>query len=246
MNTTEVSNELIATLDIIYEDNHLLVLNKKSGQLVQNDITKDITLPEIIKQYLKVKYNKPGEVFCGVIHRLDRPVSGVVLFAKTSKALERMVAQFKDRVIQKTYWAIVKEKPLIEEARLENYLIKDQVKNRSRVTYKREGANLAILDYKLIASSDNYHLIEVKPITGRHHQIRVQLSAKGYIIKGDLKYGFDRSNEDGGISLHARMLEFTHPVKKELLTIIADPPNDALWNYFMASLGEKRMEPSHR
>lgn len=238
----EITTDLVETLDIIYEDNHILALNKRTGQLVQNDITKDITLPDIIKQYLKVKYNKPGEVFCGVIHRLDRPVSGVVLFAKTSKGLERMVAQFKAREIQKTYWAIVKNKPLITEARLENYLIKDQVKNRSRITYKREGATHAILDYKVLMSSDKYHLIEVKPITGRHHQIRVQLSAKGYIIKGDLKYGFDRNNEDGGISLHARKLEFTHPVKKENVTIIADPPKDALWDYFLTALGEKRME----
>ncbi|MEO8148444.1 MAG: RluA family pseudouridine synthase [Bacteroidia bacterium] len=242
MKILEISDELVASLDIIYEDNHLLVLNKKSGQLVQNDITSDITLPEIIKQYLKTKYDKPGEVFCGVIHRLDRPVSGVVLFARTSKALERMSAQFKERVIQKTYWAIVKNKPLIEEARLENYLIKDQVRNRSRITYKQEGASHAILDYKLIASSDRYHLIEVKPITGRHHQIRVQLSAKGIIIKGDLKYGFDRNNEDGGISLHARKLEFTHPVKKEAVTIIADPPKDPLWDYFLNALGEKRID----
>ncbi len=236
-----VNEGLIATLNVIYEDNHLIALNKKTGQLVQNDITDDITLPEIIKQYLKIKYNKPGEVFCGVIHRLDRPVSGVVLFGRTSKGLERMVAQFKDRVIQKTYWAIVKTKPVIPEARLENYLIKDQVKNKSRVTYKKEGANLAILDYKLIASADNYHLLEVKPTTGRHHQIRVQLSSKGYPIKGDLKYGFDRSNPDGSISLHARKLEFTHPVKNEPVTIIADPPEDPLWNFFMEKLGEKRM-----
>lgn len=242
MSITQVSDELIASLEIIYEDNHLIVLNKKSGQLVQSDITKDLTLPDIIKQYLKNKYNKPGEVFCGVIHRLDRPVTGVVLFARTSKALERMVAQFKDRVIQKTYWAIVKTKPVIAEARLESYLIKDQVKNRSRVTYKKEGANLAILDYKYLASSDKYHLIEVKPFTGRHHQIRVQLSSKGYPIKGDLKYGFPRSNEDGGVSLHARMLEFMHPVKKEMITIIADPPDDPLWNFFMKELGLKRQK----
>lgn len=228
-----MSNDLIATLNIVYEDNHLIAINKKSGQLVQADNTRDICLPDIIKQYLKVKYNKPGEVFCGVIHRLDRPVTGLVLFAKTSKALERMSAQFKDREIQKTYWAIVKTKPIVAEARLENYLIKDAAKNKSRVSYKKEGANLAVLDYKYLISSDKYHLIEVKPITGRHHQIRVQLSSKGYPIKGDLKYGFDRSNEDGSISLHARMLEFTHPVKKEATVLKADPPNDSLWNYFL-------------
>lgn len=228
-----MSNDLIATLNIVYEDNHLIAINKKSGQLVQADNTRDICLPDIIKQYLKVKYNKPGEVFCGVIHRLDRPVTGLVLFAKTSKALERMSAQFKEREIQKTYWAIVKTKPIVAEARLENYLIKDAAKNKSRVSYKKEGANLAVLDYKYLISSDKYHLIEVKPITGRHHQIRVQLSSKGYPIKGDLKYGFDRSNEDGSISLHARMLEFTHPVKKEPMVLKADPPNDSLWNYFL-------------
>lgn len=228
-----VSDALVATLNIVYEDNHLIAINKKSGQLVQADNTNDLSLPDIIKKYLKDKYNKPGDVFCGVIHRLDRPVTGLVLFAKTSKALERMSAQFKEREIQKTYWAIVKTKPIVEAARLENFLIKDTAKNKSRITYKKEGANLAVLDYKYLVSSDKYHLLEVKPITGRHHQIRVQLSSKGYPIKGDLKYGFDRSNEDGSICLHARMLEFTHPVKKDAVILLADPPNDPLWNYFL-------------
>ncbi|MBL7925903.1 MAG: RluA family pseudouridine synthase [Bacteroidia bacterium] len=229
-------DDLLPALDVIYEDNHLIAVNKKSGQLVQSDATQDFTLPDLLKHYIKKKYNKPGEVFCGVIHRLDRPVSGVVLFARTSKALERMSAQFKARSIKKTYWAIVKQQPVVYEARLENYLIKDTAKNKSRVTYQVTGATWATLDYKLIAQSDRYYLLQVNPITGRHHQIRVQLSSKGMPIKGDLKYGFDRSNDDGSISLHARMLEFTHPVKQETVRIVAQVPPDALWQFFQTQI----------
>lgn len=236
-------DKLLPSLEVIYEDNHLIAVNKKSGQLVQSDATRDVTLPDLLKHYLKNKYQKPGDVFCGVIHRLDRPVSGVVLFARTSKALERMSAQFKARTIKKTYWAIVKQAPIVNEARLENYLIKDTAKNKSRVTYQVAGATLATLDYKLIAQSDRYFLLQVNPITGRHHQIRVQLSSKGYPIKGDLKYGFDRSNDDGSISLHARKLEFMHPVKQHPVCIEASVPVEALWQYFEKELLNNSKEP---
>ena len=217
-------------IEVLYEDNHLIVINKKSGDIVQGDKTGDKPLPDFVKDYLRKKYNKPGNVFCGVIHRLDRPVSGIVLFAKTSKALSRMNQLFRDKEIQKTYWALVENKPIKTSDRLENYLLKNQQKNKSRAYLKPgNGALKATLDYQVLKSLDRYTLLEVKPITGRHHQIRVQLSHMGSVIKGDLKYGAKRSNKDASISLHAREINFIHPIKKEPIKIIAPVPNETLW-----------------
>lgn len=217
--------------EVIYEDNHLIAVNKRSGDIVQGDKTGDEPLSEKVKAYLKEKYQKPGNVFCGVIHRLDRPVSGVVLFAKTSKALSRMNELFRTRAVVKIYWAIVKDKPSVEEGRIVNYLVKDEKNNRSRaVSADARGAQKCELSYKVIAQTDNYYLLEVHPGTGRHHQIRVQLAAMGCPIKGDLKYGFARSNPGGSISLHARKLIFEHPVTKERTEITAEPPGDAVWD----------------
>lgn len=219
--------------DILFEDNHIIVVNKKPSQIVQGDKTGDKPLSELVKDFLKEKYNKPGNVFAGVVHRLDRPVSGVVVFAKTSKALSRLNELFKTRAVTKTYWAVVKNKPPQIEGHLIHYMIKNEAKNMSKAFKEaRDGALKAELDYKILASSDNYHLLEVTPLTGRHHQIRVQLSSMGCPIKGDLKYGFDRSNKDASIHLHARKLSFIHPVKNEQIEIIATPPDEALWNYF--------------
>tara|TARA_B100000780_G_scaffold198624_1_gene140465 strand:- start:2905 stop:3573 length:669 start_codon:yes stop_codon:yes gene_type:complete len=218
-------------LEVLYEDNHIIAVNKKAGDLVQGDKTGDKPLGEFVKAYLREKYNKPGNIFCGVIHRLDRPVSGLVIFAKTSKALARMNALFREKTIQKTYWAIVENPPLKSEDRLEHYLIKNQEKNKSRAFLKPyEGALNSVLDYKIQKKLDRYTLLQVKPITGRHHQIRVQLSTIGCIIKGDLKYGAKRSNKDASISLHAREINFIHPVKNEAITITAPAPKDPIWN----------------
>ena len=217
-------------IEVLYEDNHLIVINKQSGDIVQGDKTGDKPLPDFVKDYLREKYNKPGNVFCGVIHRLDRPVSGIVLFAKTSKALSRMIQLFRDKEIQKTYWALVESKPIKTSDRLENYLLKNQQKNKSRAYLKPgNGALKATLDYQVLKSLDRYTLLEVKPITGRHHQIRVQLSHMGSVIKADLKYGAKRSNKDASISLHAREINFIHPIKKEPIKIIAPVPNETLW-----------------
>jgi len=217
-------------IEVLYEDNHLIVINKQSGDIVQGDKTGDKPLPDFVKDYLREKYNKPGNVFCGVIHRLDRPVSGIVLFAKTSKALSRMNQLFRDKEIQKIYWALVENKPIKTNDRLENYLLKNQQKNKSRVYLKPgNGALKATLDYQVLKSLDRYTLLEVKPITGRHHQIRVQLSHMGSVIKGDLKYGAKRSNKDASISLHAREINFIHPIKKQPIKIIAPVPNETLW-----------------
>jgi len=218
-------------LEVLYEDNHIIAVNKKAGDLVQGDKTGDKPLGEFVKAYLREKYNKPGNIFCGVIHRLDRPVSGLVIFAKTSKALARMNALFREKTIQKTYWAIVENPPLKSEDRLEHYLIKNQQKNKSRAYLKPyEGALNSVLDYTVLKKLDRYTLLQVKPITGRHHQIRVQLSTIGSIIKGDLKYGAKRSNKDASISLHAREINFIHPIKKEEITITAPAPKDAIWD----------------
>lgn len=217
-------------IDVIYEDNHLVAVNKKASDIVQGDKTGDVPLSDLVKKYLKEKYNKPGEVFCGVIHRLDRPVSGVVLFAKTDKALSRMNEMFRARSIQKTYWAITGAKPAQESGLLVHWLKKNDKTNKSHATkFEVEGALKSETEYKLIAASDRYFLLEVLPHTGRHHQIRVQLASMGCVIKGDLKYGAPRSNKDGSICLHARKLEFMHPVKKEPVTIIAEVPDDPLW-----------------
>lgn len=218
---------------VLHEDNHTLVINKHSGQLVQGDKTKDKSIIDLAKFYLKEKYNKPGEVFCGLVHRLDRPTSGVLVLARTSKALSRLSEQFKGREVQKIYWAIVERKPKEKEGTLINFLKKNEKQNKSYV-YDKEvnGSKRAELDYKLLASSEKYHLLELTLKTGRHHQIRVQLSHIGCIIKGDLKYGAKRSNKDASISLHARKLSFTHPTTKEQVLTVAPVPQDNLWQFF--------------
>ncbi|KIO44160.1 MULTISPECIES: RluA family pseudouridine synthase [Porphyromonadaceae] len=227
-------------MEILYEDNHIIAVNKKNSDIVQADKTGDEPLSEQVKAYIKKKYNKPGDVFLGIPHRVDRPVSGVVLFAKTSKALTRLNKMFQehDNEITKIYWAIVSELPQEDEARLVHYLVRDTEKNKSSVyTRPRPGAKEAILEYKLINGSQNYFLLEVKLCTGRHHQIRCQLAKIGCPIKGDLKYGSPRSNPGGGISLHARSISFMHPVKQEMITITATPPlEDNLWSFFYNNL----------
>jgi len=224
-------------LEVLYEDNHIIAVNKRPGDLVQGDQTGDATLADEVKAYIKKKYNKPGEVFLGIVHRIDRPVSGVVLFARTSKALSRLNKMFQEKSIKKTYWAIVDKRPEQESGRLVHYIKKNQEKNRSNVFEKEKGgAKEAILNYKLILSFTNYHLLEIDLETGRHHQIRAQLARIGCHIKGDLKYGAKRSNKDGGISLHSRAITFEHPVKKVPLTITATPPDESLWNEFMQSI----------
>jgi len=220
--------------EILFEDNHLVAVNKTNHDLVQGDSTGDMALDARVKKYLKEKFNKPGRVYLGVTHRLDRPVSGGVLFARTSKALTRMNEMFRVGDIQKTYWAIVKNKPLRHEDTLSHYIYKNAKQNKSYCTDQQVlNSKLAQLKYRLIASSDNYHLLEIDLLTGRHHQIRAQLAAIGSPIRGDLKYGYPRSNPDGGISLHARKIAFVHPVTKENLEITAPPPSeDKLWNHF--------------
>lgn len=221
-------------IEVLFEDNHLIAVNKKVSDIVQGDKTGDIPLSDKVGQYLKVKYNKPGNVFVGVVHRLDRPTSGVVLFARTSKALSRLNAQFKAKNdVLKTYWALVKNLPPQKSGRLENYLKKNEKSNKSFVVDPGlTGAKQAILDYRVLDKSENFYLLEIKLLTGRHHQIRVQLANLGCPIKGDLKYGYPRSNADAGISLHARKLEIVHPVSKQQLSITAAVPNNKLWKYF--------------
>lgn len=223
--------------EILYEDNHLLAVNKPAGVLVQPDKNGDEALEQILKQYIKEKYNKPGEVFLGVCHRIDRPVSGVVIFARTSKALVRLNEMFKGREVKKTYWAVVQSRPPHQSGHLKHWLKKDEKKNISRA-YDREekGTSACELDYDWLASSDNYFLLEVNPLTGRHHQIRVQLSKMGCPIKGDVKYGARRTNKDGSIHLHARQVEFIHPVKKEAVIITAPVPDEVVWKAFEKQL----------
>ena len=218
-------------LQILHEDNHIIVVNKRVGDIVQGDKTGDKPLSNVVKEYIKDKYNKPGEVFLGVVHRLDRPTTGIVVFARTSKALTRMNELFSNRETQKTYWAIVKKKPENPEDQLIHYLKRNEKNNTSKAHIKEvPESKLAILDYKIIKEFNNYFALEINLHTGRHHQIRAQLSAIGSPIKGDLKYGFDRSNPDGGIHLHARKLVFVHPVSKENILIVAPVPNDVIWN----------------
>ena len=220
-------------MTIIYEDNHIIAVNKACGEIVQGDKTGDVTLIDQVKAYIKKKYNKPGDVYLGSPHRLDRPTSGVVLFARTSKALTRLNEMFQDKdAIKKTYWAVVNILPEQEEGTLEHYLWKDEGKNKSFASVKpKKDARFCSLSYRHRASVNRYHLLEVDLHTGRHHQIRVQLAKIGCHIKGDLKYGAERSNPDGGIHLHARKLEFIHPVKKEPVKIIANPPKgDPIWD----------------
>jgi len=218
-------------LQILHEDNHIIVVNKRVGDIVQGDKTGDKPLSDVVKEYIKVKYNKPGEVFLGVVHRLDRPTTGIVVFARTSKALTRMNELFSNRETQKTYWAIVKNKPLNSEDKLVHFLKRNEKNNTSKAHLKEvPDSKLASLNYKIIATLQNYFALEINLHTGRHHQIRAQLSAIESPIKGDLKYGFDRSNPDGGIHLHARKLVFVHPVSKENIEIIAPTPNNVIWN----------------
>lgn len=218
---------------VLYEDNHIIIINKRSSDLVQGDSTGDESLDDIVRAYIKEKYNKPGDVFLGVVHRLDRPVSGCVVYARTSKALSRLSELFRTREVRKTYWAIVTDRPPAEEGTLSNYLKKNEPQNKSYVYDKEvKGSKLAELSYRVLARSEKYYLLEVDLQTGRHHQIRAQLAAAGCPIKGDLKYGSKRSNEGGGISLHSRRVSFVHPVKNEEITVEAPLPDDRIWKLF--------------
>ena len=220
-------------MTVVYEDNHIIVVNKTASEIVQGDKTGDTPLSEMVKEYLKVKYNKPGNVFVGVTHRLDRPVSGVVVFAKTSKALARLNDMFRLGDVKKTYWAIVKDRPKELEGELMHWMVRNEKQNKSYAYDKeRPNSKKAILRYKLIGHSQNYHLLEVDLQTGRHHQIRCQLAKMGCPIKGDLKYGSPRSNPDGSICLHARRVTFVHPVSKEVIDVTAPLPSGNLWNGF--------------
>ena len=219
--------------DVLFEDNHLLIVNKRASDIVQGDKTGDMPLVEIMKEYIAEKYKKPGNVFLGVVHRIDRPVSGVLIFAKTSKALSRMTEVFRTRNVQKIYWAVVKNRPQKPEDTLVHYLLKNEKNNLSKA-YKEEikGSKRSELHYKILCSSDRYHLLEVLPYTGRHHQIRSQLSKIGCSIKGDLKYGSERSNPDASIHLHARKIIFEHPVTHETIAVTAPVPEENLWMAF--------------
>lgn len=220
-------------MEILYEDNHIIAINKSSSDIVQGDKTGDKPLVDTVREYLKERYSKSGNVFCGVVHRLDRPVSGVVLFAKTSKALARLNEMFRGHEIKKKYWAIVVKPPQEQEATLKHYLVRNERQNKSYAyTTEKKDSKLAVLHYVTIGKSERYTLLEVDLHTGRHHQIRCQLAAVGAVIKGDLKYGAPRSNHDGGISLHARSVEFVHPVRKEPIVITAPLPTDKLWTAF--------------
>lgn len=220
-------------MTVVYEDNHIIIVNKTASEIVQGDKTGDTPLSETVKQYLKEKYQKPGNVFIGVTHRLDRPVSGLVVFAKTSKALSRLNEMFKNGEVKKAYWAVVKNRPPEEEGELVNYLIRNEKQNKSYAyDTEKPGSKKAILHYRLIGHSQNYYLLEVDLKTGRHHQIRCQLAKMGCPIKGDLKYGSPRSNPDGSICLHARSVRFVHPVSKEVIAVEAPVPAGNLWNGF--------------
>lgn len=221
-------------MNVIYEDNHIILVNKASSEIVQGDKTGDTPLSETVKQYIKEKYHKPGNVFLGVTHRLDRPVSGLVPFARTSKALSRLNEMFKTKEIKKTYWAIVKNQPPAPAGELVHWLVRNEKQNKS-YAYDREvkDSKKAILDYKVIGRSERYYLLEINLQTGRHHQIRCQLAKMGCPIKGDLKYGAQRSNPDGSICLHARRIEFVHPVSKEKMSFEAPVPDSALWKSFL-------------
>jgi len=221
-------------LRVLFEDNHIIVVNKRSSDIVQGDKTGDVVLSDVVKEYIKIKYNKPGEVFCGTVHRIDRPVSGIVVYAKTSKALSRLTVAFKTRDVHKTYWAVVQGQMPQQEGSVKNYLWKDEKINKSFASNspapnKKESE----LSYKVIGQGNYYSFVEVYPKTGRHHQIRVTLSSLGCPIKGDVKYGSKRSNENGGVHLHARQIEFEHPVKKTPVIISCPPPEDVLWDAFL-------------
>lgn len=224
-------------MQVIYEDNHIIIVSKASGEIVQGDKTGDEPLSETVKQYIKEKYQKPGNVFLGVVHRLDRPVSGLVMFAKTSKALSRLCNMFRDGDIHKTYWALTKNRPAREEGTITSWLVRNEQQNKT-YSYDHEVRNSkkAILKYKVIGQTDNYNLIEVNLLTGRHHQIRCQLASIGCPIKGDLKYGASRSNPDGSISLLSHRVQFIHPVSKESIDIVAPIPDDNLWRDITSGL----------
>lgn len=220
-------------MEVIYEDNHIIVVNKSSSEIVQGDKTGDTPLCDTVKEYIRQKYHKPGNVFLGVVHRLDRPVSGIVVFARTSKALARLNEMFRTKDVHKTYWAIVTRRPQEEQGELVHWLVRNERQNKSYAYLKEvPQSKQAILDYRLIGSSERYFLLEVDLKTGRHHQIRCQLAKMGCPIKGDLKYGAPRSNPDGSISLHARRIRFIHPVFQKEICIEAPLPKDALWNAF--------------
>lgn len=224
-------------LDILYEDTHIIAINKPVGMMVQSDKAGNQGLEHYVKEYLRVKFNKQGEAFLGVAHRIDRPVSGVVLFAKRSKPLKRLNEMFREKEIKKTYWAVVQNRPKDIEGRLLHWLKKNEQKNISTAyDHEVKGSSECVLEYKWLASSDNYHLLEINPHTGRHHQIRVQLSKIGSPIKGDVKYGARRGNNDGSIHLHARKVEFTHPMREDKIIVTAPPPNDPVWNAFIKNL----------
>ncbi len=227
----------IENLRVLYEDNHLIAVNKRPSDIIQSDKTADKILSEVTAEYLAKKYNKPGKAFIAIIHRIDRPVSGVILYAKTTKAAQRMVKLFKDREMKKTYWAIVENAPPEQSATVVNYLKKNQDRNKSYVHQTEvKGSKRSELSYRHLGSGDRYHFMEVTPETGRHHQIRTTLSNIGCPIKGDVKYMAKRTNKDASVCLHARSLEFIHPVKKEPISIIAPPPDDALWNAFLQTV----------
>ena len=227
-------------MEVIYDDNHIIVVNKTVSEIVQGHKTGDEPLAESVKRYLKEKYAKPGNVFLGVVHRLDRPVSGLVVFAKTSKALTRLNEMFRNGEVEKTYWAVVRQRPEQEEGELVHYLVRNEKMNKS-FAYNKEVRNSkkAVLHYRLLGCSQNYSLLEVNLMTGRHHQIRCQLAKIGCPIKGDLKYGFPRSNPDGGISLHARRVRFIHPVSKKVIDLTAPLPSDNVWKCFQQFCSEK-------
>ncbi len=224
-------------VQVVYEDNHLIVVNKLSGEIVQGDKTGDVTLIDSVKHYIKTKYNKPGNVFLGLVHRLDRPVGGLVIFARTSKALSRLNDMFRNGEIDKTYWAVTENKPPQNEGTLEGWIYRNEKQNKSYLSHReRPNSKHAVLNYRLLTSSDRYFLIEVKLLTGRHHQIRCQLSDIGCPIKGDLKYGARRSNTDGSISLIARKIEFIHPVSRQHLSLEAPLPDSPLWKFFSCAV----------
>ena len=234
MSSTEMMRSADIASRILYEDNHLIVINKLPSEIVQGDKTGDQPLGELVKDYIKQKYHKPGKVFLGVTHRLDRPVSGAVIFARTSKALTRLNGMLKDRQIDKKYWAVVQSRPPSDNGRLIQFLKKNEIQNKSYVVAEgTPGAKRAELTYRLIGESDRYCLLEVLLMTGRHHQIRAQLASISCPIKGDLKYGFDRPNKDGSIHLHARSVQLVHPVKQAEIEIVAPlPTQDPLWQFF--------------
>lgn len=227
---------MMPSIQVLFEDNHLIAVNKPAGWLVHGDETGDAPLSDFVKFYIKERYDKPGDVFLGVIHRIDRPVSGVVVFARTSKALRRMNQLFKDRQVQKNYLALVESRPKELKGHLEHYIAKDRKRNKARASVRNrselKGAKLGKLDYAFLGSIANHHILQVAPKTGRPHQIRVQLSSMGCAIRGDVKYGASAANDDGRIHLHARSLSFVHPVRKEPVEIIAPLPDEQLWNTF--------------